>query len=441
MKVIALCKTFRGAEFVQAMIDSIYDHVYKIVFVHSNTSWMGKVGGNVAKAVKELYPNDSKIINLEKDFDDQIEQYDYGIEYIRKTFPEFTHFMFIDTDEVFDPESLKWCYSFLRSNPSFNAYRVPMKSYLKTPFFQIDAMDNCKPVVFIKKDADIKGIRGIGMEKQTVIDGAYLHHYNAVRDSLEEVVNKFIESHTYDKCNMRDMEEWVTNVWNDMPNAKKLHPSVRFAETWDKIKVLALGEVPPVVAKLDIMNHLSSYHILVEGWYKGLPDFGEANQDNEFILHKYSKGAAVAAVMGGVAKNPRYACIISRSAKKVYAADGFKPESMYGSFVKMMNKYRNIMVCNVILHEFMNSFTDIDFMFLDDREELNGDFQKMMVEVYGDRIKKGGILAISNSFKYYGNGVDEKHNDIVKFCKLFNKDKRFCQIDRAGNITIWKKVS
>ena len=85
--ICALVKTFRGEEFVKPMIYSIFDFVEKIVFVNSETSWIGGKGNTCKKEIKEMQEHidrtnkekscniiTDKIVSLDFDTTDQIAQ-------------------------------------------------------------------------------------------------------------------------------------------------------------------------------------------------------------------------------------------------------------------------------------------------------------------------------------------------------------------------------
>ena len=87
LKIVALCKTFRGEEFVEAMIESIYNEVEAIVFVNSNISWVGERGNTVKQAVESWrLKNDvaGKIFQIDFDSINQIDQYEFGFNCIKR---------------------------------------------------------------------------------------------------------------------------------------------------------------------------------------------------------------------------------------------------------------------------------------------------------------------------------------------------------------------
>lgn len=245
MKITALYKTFSGSEFLHASVNSIYDYVDQIVFVHSRKSWTGQEGNDVVDSAATLFDLDDKIHELIGDFPNQETQYDIGLKFIQKHFPS-DYILLIDTDEVWDAVNFKKALDYLRMlDGRYKAFSCHMRTYIKSTRYMIDPPEPCTPTVFIRGDvAHIHGVRGSGMTPRADMKSVYFHHFTYVRNTEEAVFQKIKTSHAGDRLDHHPLDEWKKNVWDKIPFVKNFHPSVGFEKCWQGIKVLDDCEIP-----------------------------------------------------------------------------------------------------------------------------------------------------------------------------------------------------
>lgn len=258
MKVVALCKTFGGHEWVQAMAYSIYDHVDNIVFVNSDVSWTGARGNKCRGEIEKIEDKQNKIRVLEFDTHNQMAQVMYGYNYIQDKLP-CDYVMLIDTDEVWDGNQLIQAKEFLAKNPEKIAYRTRMYTYLKTPFYRVSPVEPLLPVSFVNmkqgnlgglpRACDLPYIRTTGRNERDI----FFHHFVYVRENFNSVLEKIISSHVSEEKNYADMSVWIPEVWNRLPDidnfykTKGIHPGIGFAKNWRNLAQVVLADLPEIL--------------------------------------------------------------------------------------------------------------------------------------------------------------------------------------------------
>jgi len=257
MRVISITKTHKGEEFAIASLESIYNYMYKIVYVHSNINWLGEKSANTVapliEAWKKEHDRDNKIINLYLDTKSQEEQYGHGLQYIHMNF-HYDFKMFIDTDEVWENSMLIRALATLDPQGTANAYRCNMYSYIKSPFFRTQEFDTLCPVVFVKTGSGYQGVRGCKTQPETMLPSVHFHHFCAVRKSLRDVLQKHKTSCGTESVAMVDSAEWVREKWNKLPTAMDLLPIKNHEHQWHAIKVVQLTELPETCRDLPIVQ-------------------------------------------------------------------------------------------------------------------------------------------------------------------------------------------
>jgi len=251
MNIVALCKTFRGEEWLKPMFDSIAPFVSKVVFVNSEVSWTGIRGNTCIAEINKLMGDPAKaqkIVSLTKTTTDQDEQCTFGYEYIRQHFP-CDYVLLIDTDEIWDNTNFNKALEFLKANPNHNVYRCRLHAYVKSPYYRVVPPDPLCPVVFIKPTISKLGLpaRCCSLTPYVIMQDVYYHHYVHVRKSFNLVLEKIISSHNSENDQYADMAEWVPNVWNKLPNVENIHPALGRAHLWKSIKIITEAELPEVL--------------------------------------------------------------------------------------------------------------------------------------------------------------------------------------------------
>ena len=271
MKITALCKTFRGHEFLEAMIRSIYLYVDYIVFVNSEYAWDHRIQGNVQKVGNTCKPvierliveeGMNKIISLNYDTTDQFDQCMYGFEYI-KAATQTDFVMLIDTDEVWDGWSLREAIRYLEKRADHDyVYRARLYTYIKSLYYRVNPPEVMAPTIFVSaRRADLgENHRCCRMEpmcKMTdyVGDPIFFHHFVYVRKDLQTVLEKIRNSNGYEGNKIVNLCEWVDQVWNRIPEPfsgkwkSGFHPAIGFQGHWGGIKKVGKDLLPDIFTR------------------------------------------------------------------------------------------------------------------------------------------------------------------------------------------------
>lgn len=307
LKIIAVCKTFSGNEFITAMIESIYNHVNKIVFVNSNVSWTNKIGNDVKPLVLDWKKRGDvfdKILNLEYNTNVQSDQYDFAYKYINENY-DYDFLMLVDTDEIWNNKDILEAKKFLEKtyNDNINAYTTQMRTYIKSPFYRLKNIEPCRPTIFIKKGFSIEGVRGNKITPRVNIPNIFMHHFTYVRSNDELVFDKIKSSTLSDGLKTVDLDVWKKEKWDLLPdnNITDLHTSSGYENYWKGVELITSNDLPDVfkLHLFDIIQtnkpikcgFIKNYDAFIRfrqsDYYKNLP-YGELVLEDEKILFDVS---------------------------------------------------------------------------------------------------------------------------------------------------------
>jgi len=261
MKIVGLCKTYSGHEFVTAAIEELYGFLDKMVFVHSEISWTGQIGNTVKPVIKEWEKEndkDSKIIHLHSNVKSQEEQYKLGYEYIVNVLkPDWI--MLFDTDEVWDYMNLNIARKLLKDCVEYNSIASVMHTYLKSPLYRVFPPEYCEPTVFVRPILPyLMGIRGNKVMPR-LRSNMFFHHFTYVRDNEQDVFDKIQTSLLGDRedvpqINLVDIEKWKKEKWDNILTAKDLHTTKAYESSWKECRKISVGELPFSCRNLPIVK-------------------------------------------------------------------------------------------------------------------------------------------------------------------------------------------
>ncbi len=258
MKIIGICKTFRGNEFAIESLNSCYNHLDQMIYIHGETDWLGRPGNNVRALIEGAADPDKKSIHFSAPPKyTQAQQYEIAIDYLLGKGIEFDYLYLVDTDEVISEKDWATINQTLAENASLKtpvlAYKCRLHTYIKSPFYRIEPTVTLQPVTFIHRAAvkpGIIGIRGSTLSKGArLLSTVYIHHFTSVRYSLDDVWAKHETSCGSEKEPLCDKETWVKTIWNNLPFSKNLLPLKNHIALWAGVKVVTLNELPEIVHK------------------------------------------------------------------------------------------------------------------------------------------------------------------------------------------------
>lgn len=264
MKIIAAVKTWRGECFAIPSLESIYDHVDKIVYLHSAISWSGEPGNTVAPEIAKWKAENDKANKIDintLDTQDQTLQYTTIFDHINKNY-EHDYKMLVDTDEVHDDENLTRAMGYLENGMKRNdamAFACRMITHIKSPFYQIEPLDACCPTLFVRNTAAYAPVRCSGVSPKIMMNDVLFHHFSGVRRNLHLVWEKHAVSSMVENEPILDKKEWVEKSWNILPFARGFHPNTNYRHTWQSIRVVGVEDLPKAARNSPIVQAFARY--------------------------------------------------------------------------------------------------------------------------------------------------------------------------------------
>ena len=265
MKILALIKSFRGAWCARASLESVYHHVDRVLYVHSDIGWTGEKGNSVRSRVLRYPDPEKKITHLDTidhGLKGQENQHKTAIDHIAKDKIDFDYLMFLDTDEVWD--EYNWTEikpvleeNLLKERPA-KAITCRLHLYIKSPFYRVDPPADQHAIVFLHRSAltmqDLY-IRGCGVEDKDRYQAntVFFHHFCSVRKSFSEVWGKHVSSTSVEGEIIADKERWVYEVWNRLPFSQNLLPMPKYQHHWKGVKVIDIDDLPETIRKTELV--------------------------------------------------------------------------------------------------------------------------------------------------------------------------------------------
>jgi hypothetical protein len=260
LRIVSITKTWRGEEFAVATLESVYDHVEKMVYVHSSRGWSGQEGENTVAPVIEKWKRESdkanKIINVYAREYDQKKQYELAwkmaglIEHDLK--------MLVDTDEIWDRDEIIRALKLVKENPTARAFKSWMYTHLKSPLYQTEEYDAINPVVFVRVGEEYEGCR-CGRVGPSVVLPVHVHHLCSVRKSLSLVIAKHTASSGVEGEKGVDWSKWVAEKWNAMPQAKNALPIPGYEKHWKSFKTIRTVDLPETLRQHPLVLAFQKY--------------------------------------------------------------------------------------------------------------------------------------------------------------------------------------
>jgi hypothetical protein len=251
--IVALYKVWRGEEFMEASLASIYYHVGAILVLSSEISWNG-VKGNTVKPVVEKWKKENDHYDKIKivDFDSlsQDAQYQFGVQLIRKIYPNCTWIMIVDTDEIWDDENLLRAKNkYLKFSRGIGAYRTRHWGCVKSLLYAVEDDGRAvQPMVFVRSDCQFRGVRGSASGPSITMEDVTWFHASMIRKTEQDVFDK-IKTSTIGDINVKctDLTWWKINVWDKIPNVENFHYTIGFEYVWKRIRKIKVEDLPPTL--------------------------------------------------------------------------------------------------------------------------------------------------------------------------------------------------
>ena len=240
-KFVATYKIHRGAEWFDTSIRSIADYVDGVVVAMSEKSWDDNGLPNncidVAEAWKATRPDWLEVLWVESS--QSSDQAEAAIDRVREQYGQDTAILVIDTDEIWQAESLFNLRREIENHPEAHYFTSNMYSYLKDPRYQVYPVEINHPVVALQNATPQRASNRFQvkhMGRTLYCPNVWLNHFTYVRADEAEVARKFSAISTQET--IPSNPQWLKTVWPHLPDGTDLHMTPRFERCWKSIKIL-----------------------------------------------------------------------------------------------------------------------------------------------------------------------------------------------------------
>ncbi len=443
-RLIAVYKTYDGGEWLCASMSSIYNSVEKIYVFNSEQSWLGERCNTATAAIEEFVRDtdiNGKVEVIPYDSTDEQDQYRYAIDYVNRENEEFDYVLIIDSDEIWDTDQLDAARWHIVNNPA-PAHKVSIRTYVKSPYYQVTPPEPCRPCAFVRRGTVMKGVRGNHTPGMQLVPDVLFHHYTAVRSDVESVRRKIAQSNHADGVDHVSIDRWMDTVWDRLPHATDLHYSAGYERNWQGVRVIRHDELPEV---LRVQNHPleKKWRHTMEIGPGNLP-FGELVFDDEEILSKHAQGRHNVVDLGTF--HGRSAAVLATVAEHVTTVDIFEnlelianepsrehyqglwdrsPHS-HSDVARNLSAWPNITVIMGRTH--IPVASDVDFLFIDDDHSRDG--VERVFAAYLPCLADEALVLFHDSIGAWA--VGEFIEEVVK------PHPQFEFVEIGGSITVWR---
>lgn len=220
MRLFASYNVFSGIELLQYSINSIRAHVDHVNVVYQTTSNTGKTDKSVLDKMKRLKGVDSFIeftpnLSLTPK-QNETRKRNIGLEQAKKG--RFTHFISMDTDELYASEQFKRAKRIMRTG-DYDSSVCQMQTYYHSPLYRLTPPEEYYvPFIYKIDDREFKSMqwpviadpsRQMKPNRIKIFNRKELemHHFSYVRVDIREKLNNASSSVNY-KARIDDIATW-----------------------------------------------------------------------------------------------------------------------------------------------------------------------------------------------------------------------------------------
>lgn len=253
-KIVAQYKLFFGDEWLETSVDSIANHVYKILFVVSDIAWGDdpsnpKIkGDDLSSVITKLEAKyGDKLIVLNGSWTTQISHVQAGLDFIKVNIPQATHCLYIDSDEIYSHDLMVKLKNYTTKWKYFQtALRISYNNYFKTIFFKIDPNKYPNHLVLFPIRHWVKYCDARNVNCAIIEMPELKYEHPAYVRKNDEAMRLKIEAHRETEPILGD---WYNEVWlkwdPDMTNFHPTHP-----EFWERVVKVDHAELPKEMIKV-----------------------------------------------------------------------------------------------------------------------------------------------------------------------------------------------
>lgn len=250
-RVIVMCRVFYGDEWMELALKNVEPYAYKILILKSNKTWnkTNYIPDDVKPIVDRLNRCSGKYVYLERDWGDQWQQQEAAWNLIRKEYPECTHLMFLDTDEIYEDQDIRSLVKYCRNIHYFNkALRVNMYTYIKKVYYRVYPLEKYKPIAIIPMldYVHFTTIRDIDGAPKCAVN-VFMHHFSLVMKDEKRLQMKFRRG----VDDYEGVDNWYENVYVPFnENSKNFHTLKGHESQWASVEVVKPEDLPAGVEEV-----------------------------------------------------------------------------------------------------------------------------------------------------------------------------------------------
>lgn len=239
MRLCAAYKVFNGALYLPYSLRSIYDFVDRIIIFLSTAPWNGPIVplDNTEEVIRNFPDPQGKIRLIVRNcryheptadgYKNEFVEMNEILSCVVQETPQNTHYLYIDADEVYQPDQIQKLRDFLEANPQIDVVHAPWRTYWKSFRYWIDPMEPHRPLVAFKimPHTAFSGIRQVNNTHGHTFEGNELFFHHFSYSLTTEMVQAKIKAWSH--CN-EIRQGWFENVWlawDKNREMEELHPA------------------------------------------------------------------------------------------------------------------------------------------------------------------------------------------------------------------------
>ena len=244
-RIIVMCRVFYGNEWLELVLRNVEPYVYKVLILKSNKTWneADYVADDVKPIIDGLNSRSGKYVYIERDWGNQWQQQDAAWNLIKKEYPEATHLLFLDSDEVYEPTEIKKLIKYCSNIRYFNrVLRVNMYTYIKKIYYRVYPLEVYKPIAIIPilDYVHFSTIRDVVGAPKCVVN-VYMHHFSLVMKDDKRLQMKFRKG----VDDYEDADNWYERVYVPFnESSKNFHTLKGHESQWASVEVVKSENLP-----------------------------------------------------------------------------------------------------------------------------------------------------------------------------------------------------
>lgn len=256
---VALYKCHRGGEWFESSLNGIKSAVDEVVAVFGAPWVQTDMPENCSEPLDHFSETNSAlpVTRIHIPHNNQDEQYTVGVEYIKQKYGSDVGVMIVDTDEIWLNNDAQRLRTLVESRRNVGIFRVAMKTFVRSPLYEVAPTEPNRPTVAINVNCGYNVSLRFSKQQSgpsNLLEDVYMYHYSFVRREFEDIVLKFYATESQE--DVRSREDWLTTVWERIPNVINCHPAKGFEYCWQRFRILRESEMPACISALPFVHDI-----------------------------------------------------------------------------------------------------------------------------------------------------------------------------------------